>query len=81
MGLPPTEEAVPPETSRRRRFPEDRERLAQSSQAVVANHAPSFEMEYRVRRPDGQIRWIFGRGRVIRDTTGHLRGIAESTSM
>jgi two-component sensor histidine kinase len=27
-------------------------------------------MEYRIVRPDGETRWIFGRGRVIRDAAG-----------
>jgi|SRR5215469_2408631 len=60
IGLPPTKEAVPLETTRDRRLPEDRERVAKGFSAVVSNHAESFEMEYRIRRPDGQIRWIFG---------------------
>ena len=30
----------------------------------------AYEMEYRVIHPDGRVRWIFGRGRVVRDTTG-----------
>lgn len=70
MGLPPTQEPLPIETTRRLRLPEDRERVAQGFQAVVSNHAETFEMEYRIQRPDGQIRWIFGRGRVIRDAAG-----------
>ncbi|MGE0260578.1 MAG: ATP-binding protein [Alphaproteobacteria bacterium] len=71
MGLPPTDRAVPIETTRRLRLPEDRERLAEGFQNVLGNHAETFEMEYRIRRPsDGEIRWIFGRGRLIRDTKG-----------
>jgi PAS domain S-box-containing protein len=71
MGLPPTDRALPIETTRRLRLPEDRERLAEGFQNVLCNHAETFEMEYRIRRPsDGEIRWIFGRGRLIRDTNG-----------
>jgi len=50
--------------------PEDRER-------VVAN-LPQFlrqgacELEYRVVRPDGSVRWVRDRGRVIRDDAGRL---------
>ncbi|TMJ66592.1 MAG: PAS domain S-box protein, partial [Alphaproteobacteria bacterium] len=29
-----------------------------------------YENEYRIVRPDGQLRWILGRGRVVRDTLG-----------
>jgi PAS domain S-box-containing protein len=71
MGLPPTDQAVPMEITRQLRLPEDREQVSRGFRAVVANHADSFEMEYRIRRPDGEIRWIFGRGRLIRDAAGH----------
>jgi PAS domain S-box-containing protein len=71
MGLPPTDQALPLETTRRLRLPEDRERVATGFHNVVGNHAETFEMEYRIRRPsDGEIRWIFGRGRLIRDARG-----------
>ncbi len=71
MGLPPTDRALPIETTRRLRLPEDRARVAEGFQNVLGNHAETFEMEYRIRRPsDGEIRWIFGRGRLIRDTQG-----------
>src|SRR5262249_44640388 len=69
-GLPPTDQALPMEVTRRLRIPEDRERVAQCFRTVVGNHAASFEMEYRIRRPDGMIRWIFGRGRLVRDAEG-----------
>jgi len=71
MGLPPTDRALPIETTRRLRLPEDRERVVTGFRNVVGNHAETFETEYRIRRPsDGEIRWIFGRGRLIRDATG-----------
>jgi PAS domain S-box-containing protein len=70
MGLPPTEEALPIETTRRLRLPEDGERVAKGFRAILDNHAESFEMEYRIRRPDGEVRWIFGRGRLVRDVAG-----------
>ena len=71
MGLPPTDRALPIETTRRLRLPDDRKRVAEGFQNVLGNHAETFEMEYRIRRPsDGEIRWIFGRGRLIRDTEG-----------
>src|SRR4051812_45650256 len=71
MGLPPTDQALPIETTRRLRLPEDRERVADGFRNVLGNHAETFDTEYRIRRPsDGEIRWIFGRGRLIRDATG-----------
>jgi PAS domain S-box-containing protein len=71
MGLPPTDQALPIETTRRLRLPGDRERVVEGFRNVLGNHAETFEMEYRIRRPsDGEIRWIFGRGRLIRDAQG-----------
>ncbi len=37
---------------------------------MMLERGDSFEVEYRIRRADGQIRWIFGRGRLIRDAAG-----------
>jgi PAS domain S-box-containing protein len=71
MGLPSTDQAQPIEVTRRLRLPEDRERVATGFRHVLGNHAETFEMEYRIRRPsDGEVRWIFGRGRLIRDIRG-----------
>jgi PAS domain S-box-containing protein len=71
MGLPEIDHAVPIETTRAIRLPDDRKRVVQGFEEVVGNHAPSFEAEYRIRRPsDGEIRWIFGRGRLIRNGSG-----------
>src|SRR6476661_7453232 len=71
MGLPPTDQAVPLETTRHLRLPEDRKRVVEGFRNVLGNHAEMFEIEYRIRRPsDGEVRWIFGRGRLIRDIQG-----------
>jgi len=42
MGLPPTEEALPIETTRRLRLPEDGERVAKGFRAILDNHAESL---------------------------------------
>ncbi len=70
MGLEPTNSPVPIETTRRLRYPEDRERIAQSLDQAVASGGDRYETEYRIVRPDGVMRWIFGRGRVVRDAAG-----------
>jgi PAS domain S-box-containing protein len=70
MGLEPTTGSVPIETTRRLRHPGDRERVAQNIDHAVAHGEDYLESEYRIVRPDGAMRWIFGRGRVIRDATG-----------
>jgi len=69
-GLEPTTGSVPIETMRGLRHPDDRERVVRGFAAALAEGEDGFESEYRIIRPDGAIRWIFGRGRVIRDRTG-----------
>ena len=70
MGMEPTEDAVPIETMRSIRHPADRERVIYGYNDAVATGADTYETEYRIRRNDGQTRWIFGRGRVNRDGSG-----------
>jgi PAS domain S-box-containing protein len=49
--------------------PEDRERvLDEIRQALEAGRR--HEVEYRICLPDGSIRWVLGRGRVLRDPDG-----------
>ena len=67
LGLPPTRERVPMEVVRRMRHPEDRERVLAGFRNALEQGTDAYEMEYRIVRPDGQLRWIFGRGRIIRD--------------
>ena len=57
--------------------PEDRPRVVAN---VERDRERGFEVEYRVVRPDGSIRWIWDRGFPIRDESGHfyrVAGIAE----
>ena len=44
----------------------------------LAGHALGlpYEMEYRIRRPDGSLRWIWDRGFPIRDADGQVRRYA-----
>jgi PAS domain S-box-containing protein len=69
-GLEPTDEPVPFAATRALRHPEDRDRVVAGFDAAIASGADNYETEYRIIRPDGQTRWIFGRGRVIRDAAG-----------
>ncbi len=48
--------------------PEDRERVT-GAFAALTGDARSLEMEYRILRPDGEVRWVHVRGFQIRD--GH----------
>jgi PAS domain S-box-containing protein len=67
MGLEPTNEPVSMRVLRGLRLDEDRERVNDGYREAVKSHRETYDSEYRIRRPDGAIRLIFGRGRVIRD--------------
>lgn len=69
-GLEPVEEPVSFEVTRTLRHPEDRDRVRTGFKETIAGGGDSYETEYRIIRPDGSLRWIFGRGRVFRDTSG-----------
>ena len=69
MGLEPTDAAVPMRTLRDLRIPDDRSRVNRGYADAVDSGADFYESEYRIRRK-GETRWIFGRGRVIRDAAG-----------
>jgi PAS domain S-box-containing protein len=70
MGLEPTSESVPMAAVRALRHPEDRDRVVEGFHRALEGGADSYEIEYRIIRPDGAVRWIFGRGRVVRDGAG-----------
>ena len=70
MGLEPTHDSVPVETIRALRHPDDRDRVVAGFRQALDGGDDSYEIEYRIIRPDGNLRWIFGRGRVIRDLSG-----------
>lgn len=42
--------------------PEDRGRFERESSRIVASGRTPFELEFRVLRPDGQVRWLCSRG-------------------
>ena len=70
MGLEPTDESIPVEAVRALRHPADRDRVVEGFRAALEGGDDAYEIEYRIIRPDGNQRWIFGRGRVIRDQDG-----------
>jgi PAS domain S-box-containing protein len=71
MGLEPTHELVPIEMLRALRHPLDRDRVLEGFHRAVASGADVYDSEYRIIRPDdGRMRWIFGRGRIVRDARG-----------
>jgi len=70
MGLEPTADRVPIAAIRALRHPDDRDRVVDGFRHALDGGIDSYEMEYRIIRPDGQVRWIFGRGRVVRGPDG-----------
>jgi PAS domain S-box-containing protein len=52
-------------------LPDDRERVL-AVFATLRGAAPSVGMEYRIARPDGEIRWVHVRGFQVRDAAGEL---------
>lgn len=50
--------------------PDDRERVRRAVDTAYADARP-FVVEHRVALPDGRIRWLQGRGRVVTDSAGN----------
>lgn len=69
-GLPPTPEPVPMATLRALRLPIDSDAINRRYAEKVKQGDEIVETEYRIAKPDGGEKWIFGRGRVIRDAKG-----------
>ena len=53
-------------------YPADRDRLGQVVAEFVANSQKGdhYHIEHRLKFPDGQIRWLEGQGRLLRDSAG-----------
>jgi len=71
MGLEPVAGPVSVEIVRQLRHPQDRERVTRGFEEALAGGSDVYEVEYRIIRPSGEERWIFGRGRVSRDAEGN----------
>jgi PAS domain S-box-containing protein len=69
MGLDPGTEQVPIDVMRALRHPDDRANVLDGFQQSLQERTDYYESEYRILK-DGQIRWILGRGRVVRDERG-----------
>jgi PAS domain S-box-containing protein len=50
--------------------PDDVPRFEAATADHFAGRTPRYECEYRVRQPDGEWRWLLGRGRCLRDAAG-----------
>ena len=66
---------------RSRVHPEDLERVEAALAAALAG-GPAYEAEFRIRMPDGGVRWITTRGQLVRDAEGRpLRMVGASTDI
>jgi diguanylate cyclase (GGDEF)-like protein/PAS domain S-box-containing protein len=55
-------------------FPADRDRVLETIRAGLADHR-RYEMEYRIVRADGQLRWVWERGVGIFNAAGQLEAM------
>jgi PAS domain S-box-containing protein len=70
LGIDPVAGPVPLDLPRQYRHPEDRDGVTSGFADAMARGSDTHDSEYRIIRPSGEVRWIFGRGRVIRDASG-----------
>jgi len=71
MGLEPSAVPVHADVIRAVRHPDDAPQVIDGFQRSLAQGIDVYDSEYRIIRPsDGELRWIFGRGRVVRDASG-----------
>lgn len=58
---------------------DDRQRVEEAFESLLRGDSPTFLVEYRIVRPDGQIRWIVDEGTQLRSERGvlsYLSGVA-----
>jgi PAS domain S-box-containing protein len=49
--------------------PDDRDKIARRKRQILASEQ-QYQLTYRIRRPDGEVRWVLDRGQVDRDAAG-----------
>ena len=69
FGLSPEAGSWTHEENLQRIHPDDRERVAQADASSLARGG-QFEIEYRIVRPDGEIRTVYERAEAVRDKQG-----------
>jgi PAS domain S-box-containing protein len=60
--------------------PDDERPLEAALKEHIAGRTPYYELEYRVRHPDGEWRWVRSRGRCLRDAEGKAYRFVGSAS-
>jgi PAS domain S-box-containing protein len=79
LGLPPQEDDSPPTEWRHMIHPEDREKVALVTKEAQRG-VRRYDVEYRIVRPNGEVRFLHSQGDIIRDEQGrplHAFGIAQ----
>lgn len=70
-GLEPQEFPATYEAFLERIHPDDRDMVDSTVQAAYASQEP-YAFDHRLVRPDGSVRWLHGRGRVVADDDGNV---------
>jgi PAS domain S-box-containing protein len=70
MGLPPDTAILSPSAVDELRHPDDSEAPDQRLIRAIGTGEEDYEVDYRIKRSDGETRWIYGRGKVLRDEAG-----------
>ena len=70
LGLEPTDEPVPMPLVRALRMSDDNEEVVAGFAEAIQSGANSYENEFRILRQNGEVRWVFGRGKVVRNSQG-----------
>lgn len=55
--------------------PEDREAFRAAYDSAARGEPDAFEQEFRIVRPDGEVRWVYQRGQVRRGTNGRAQSL------
>ncbi|GGK49643.1 MASE1 domain-containing protein [Salinarimonas ramus] len=69
LGLPENSRSPSYDAFVQQTHPDDRAGVAEAVRAALAGEA-QLDIEFRIVRPDGGVRWLAGRGEVVRDGTG-----------
>ena len=77
-GVDPKSFVVTPDSARTMLHPDDRDRLFNAS-APVLRHGKPFQSDFRVRRPNGDIRWCVGTAIATVDDSGRTLRITGVT--
>jgi PAS domain S-box-containing protein len=78
FGLRPDESEIDFEKFKNLLHPEDREAVLQAV-ADALNDGPRYDAEYRIVRPNGELRFVHSQGDVVRDESGHPRRMFGTT--